>query len=257
MSDSGQLGLPPAGPLASLVVIGTGLLGTSIALAAVAAGVEVVLDDTDAAALDGAQHITGSRRWQDGMPVADHAVICVPPSAVAGAVQRAQRLQMAYTFSDVASVKSRPLLEAETLGVDMSSFRGRTPHGRPGECRALERPRRSLPQPAVAAGHHGRYLGPGAGRGGGPRRGLRGAARAVDVGRPRRGGRRGLPPAPAGGERPGGEPGRRRAGLLRAGRHRACATPRDWPDHRPACGPTSASRTQLRWLPGSDRSSPS
>ncbi|MDX6227133.1 MAG: prephenate dehydrogenase [Frankiales bacterium] len=119
--------LPAAGRLASLVVVGTGLLGTSIALAAVAAGVEVALDDSDAAALDGAQHISGCRRWQDGMPVADHAVVCVPPSAVAPAVLRAQRLQMARTFSDVASVKSRPLLEAETLGVDMSRFIGGHP----------------------------------------------------------------------------------------------------------------------------------
>jgi prephenate dehydrogenase len=61
------------------------------------------------------------------MPTADHAVISVPPSAVAGAVQRAQRLQMAHTFSDVASVKSRPLLEAETIGVDMTRFVGGHP----------------------------------------------------------------------------------------------------------------------------------
>jgi prephenate dehydrogenase len=119
--------LPPAGRIASLVVVGTGLLGTSIALAAVAAGVEVALEDSHAAALEGAQHITGCRRWQDGMPVADHAVICVPPSSVAQAVLRAQRLQMAQTFSDVASVKSRPLLEAETLGVDMTRFVGGHP----------------------------------------------------------------------------------------------------------------------------------
>jgi prephenate dehydrogenase len=119
--------LPLAGPLASLVVVGTGLLGTSIALAAAAAGVEVALDDSDPVALDGAQHITACRRWRDGMPVADHAVICVPPSAVAEALKRAQRLQMAETFSDVASVKSRPLLEAETGGADMSSFVGGHP----------------------------------------------------------------------------------------------------------------------------------
>lgn len=119
--------LPSAGSIASLVVVGTGLLGTSIALAAVAAGVEVALEDSDATALEGAQHITGCRRWQDGMPVADHAVICVPPSAVAQAVLHAQRLQMAHTFSDVASVKSRPLLEAETIGVDMSRFVGGHP----------------------------------------------------------------------------------------------------------------------------------
>jgi prephenate dehydrogenase len=119
--------LPPAAPLASLVVIGTGLLGTSIALAAVAAGVEVALDDSDAAALDGAQHITACRRWRDGMPAADHAVICVPPSSVAAALHRAQRLHMARTFSDVASVKSRPLVEAETAGVDMAVFVGGHP----------------------------------------------------------------------------------------------------------------------------------
>ncbi len=119
--------LPSAGRIASLVVVGTGLLGTSIALAAVAAGVEVALDDSDAGNLDGAQHITGCRRWRDGMPAADHAVICVPPSAVAEATLRAQRLHMARTFSDVASVKSRPLLEAETLGVDMTMFVGGHP----------------------------------------------------------------------------------------------------------------------------------
>jgi prephenate dehydrogenase len=119
--------LPAAGSIASLVIVGSGLLGTSIALAAVAAGVAVALDDSDATALEGAQHISGCRRWQDGMPVADHAVICVPPSAVAQAVLRAQRLQMAHTFSDVASVKSRPLLEAETIGVDMSRFVGGHP----------------------------------------------------------------------------------------------------------------------------------
>jgi prephenate dehydrogenase len=124
-TTAGQL--PAPGGLHSLVVVGTGLLGTSIALAAVAAGIEVALEDSDAGALDGAQHITGCRRWRDGMPPADHAVICVPPSAVAGAVFRAQRLQMARTFSDVASVKSRPLLEAETLGVDMSLFVGGHP----------------------------------------------------------------------------------------------------------------------------------
>jgi prephenate dehydrogenase len=119
--------LPAAGRISSLVVVGTGLLGTSIALAAVAAGVEVALEDSDAAALEGAQHISGCRRWRDGMPTADHAVICVPPSAVAQAVLRAQRLQMARTFSDVASVKSRPLLEAETAGVDMARFVGGHP----------------------------------------------------------------------------------------------------------------------------------
>ncbi len=127
MSQQITPGLPGAGPLASLVVIGTGLLGTSIALAASAAGVEVALDDSDLKALDGAQHISGCRRWRDGMPTADHVVICVPPSAVAPALLRAQRLQMGKTFSDVASVKSRPLLEAETLGVDMSKFVGGHP----------------------------------------------------------------------------------------------------------------------------------
>jgi prephenate dehydrogenase len=119
--------LPSAGRLGSLVVVGTGLLGTSIALAAAAAGVTVTLDDSDAGNLDGAQHITGCAVWQEGTPSADHAVICVPPSAVAEATLRAQRLHMARTFSDVASVKSRPLLEAETLGVDMSRFVGGHP----------------------------------------------------------------------------------------------------------------------------------
>lgn len=150
--------LPAPGRLASLVVVGTGLLGTSIALAAVAAGVQVVLDDADPAALEGAQHISGCRRWQDGMPLADHAVICVPPSVVPPALLRAQRLQMARTFSDVASVKSRPLLEAESLGVEMSTFVGGHPMaGREsaGPWNARGDLFRGRPWPLVATAHTG------------------------------------------------------------------------------------------------------
>ena len=158
-------------------------------------------------------------------------------------VQRAQRLQMAHTFSDVASVKSRPLLEAETLGVDMSSFVGGHPMaGREnaGPWNARGDLFRSRPWPLVTTAATSTEA-------------LAAAVALAEVcgalpelwtsahHDARR--RRRLAPAAAGRQRPGGEPRRRRAATSSSWPAPDCATPPAWPAHRPACGPTSASRT--------------
>jgi prephenate dehydrogenase len=142
-------GGPETGPgrLGSAVVIGTGLIGTSIALALCEQGVTVWLTDHDPAAarlaadlgagkvlpeqLGAAARDRGSpetaaspgRRPQarDG-PWADLAVLAVPPAAVAPSLAAAQARRLARWYTDVASVKALPLCQAGELGCDLTSF---------------------------------------------------------------------------------------------------------------------------------------
>ena len=140
---------PEAGPggLGSAVVIGTGLIGTSIALALSEQGVTVWLADHDPAAarlaadlgagkvlpepLGAAERGQGSPeaaappggppRAQEG-PWADLAVLAVPPAAVAPSLAAAQARRLARWYTDVASVKALPLRQASELGCDLASF---------------------------------------------------------------------------------------------------------------------------------------
>ena len=136
----------PAGP-GSAVVIGTGLIGTSIALALREQGVTVWLTDHDPAAarlaadmgagevLPGPVGAAGpgragpeaeaspghGARGRD-KPWADLAVLAVPPAAVAPALAAAQARRLAHWYTDVASVKALPLHQASELGCDLATF---------------------------------------------------------------------------------------------------------------------------------------
>jgi prephenate dehydrogenase len=108
------------------LVIGTGLIGTSAALALAARGVVVHLADHDpeqartAAALG-----AGTDEAPDG-PV-DLAIIAAPPAHVAGVLADAMRRGVARGYLDVASVKGGPRRELEALGLDLSSYIGTHP----------------------------------------------------------------------------------------------------------------------------------
>ena len=113
-----------------VVVIGTGLIGTSVALALRERGADVWLADRDAAAARMAADIgagtllpLAGQPWQEpaGGP-ADLAVLAVPPAAVAPALAEAQARNLARWYTDVASVKSFPLAAARARGCDLSSF---------------------------------------------------------------------------------------------------------------------------------------
>jgi prephenate dehydrogenase len=150
-----------AGP-AAVVVIGTGLIGTSIALALRAVGVRVWLADQDPDALGLAVSLGAG----DPLPAprlaarpAEVAVLAVPPTAVAGQLRAAQSRGLARCYTDVASVKELPLAQARELGCDMSSYvpghplSGRERSG-PAAARAdlfTGRPWVICPQPANAA----------------------------------------------------------------------------------------------------------
>jgi len=110
---------------ASAVVVGTGLIGTSIALALRERGSDVWLTDTDQSATRLAAELGAGRVLpavgQRGGP-ADIAVLAVPPAAVARALAGAQRRQLARCYTDVASVKQLPLRQARELGCDVTVF---------------------------------------------------------------------------------------------------------------------------------------
>ncbi len=113
--------VPPAG-LASAVVIGTGLIGTSIALALREHGVAVWLSDRDPGAARLAAELGAGEVLTPGSGGADLAIIAVPPAAVAPALAAAQEAGLARWHTDVASVKNLPLAQAGELGCDLRSF---------------------------------------------------------------------------------------------------------------------------------------
>ena len=108
------------------LVIGTGLIGTSAAIALSQRGVVVHLADHDpeqartAAALG-----AGTDEAPDG-PV-DLAIIAAPPAHVAGVLADAMRRGVARGYLDVASVKGGPRRELETRGLDLSAYIGTHP----------------------------------------------------------------------------------------------------------------------------------
>ena len=122
MTAPGSLAAPVP---ASAVVIGTGLIGTSVALALRAAGTQVWLADQDDDAVGLAVSLgAGSPLPDVGLPAgpADVAVLAVPPVAVAAELRAAQSRGLGRCYTDVASVKELPLAQARELGCDMASY---------------------------------------------------------------------------------------------------------------------------------------
>ncbi|MET9776712.1 prephenate dehydrogenase [Streptomyces sp. NPDC006367] len=108
------------------LVIGTGLIGTSAALALTGRGVTVHLADRDpeqartAAALG-----AGTDEAPEG-PV-DLAIVAAPPALVADVLADAMGRGLARGYLDVASVKAGPRRELEARGADLSAYIGTHP----------------------------------------------------------------------------------------------------------------------------------
>ncbi len=125
-----------------VVIIGTGLIGTSIALALRSRGAEVWLADSDPAAARLAADLGAGTLLPDELAEpADIAVIAVPPAAVAASLAQAQARRLARCYTDVASVKQLPAAQAAERGCDLASYvpghplAGREKHG-PAAARA-------------------------------------------------------------------------------------------------------------------------
>ena len=112
--------------MSSLLVVGAGLLGTSAALAARQAGWEVWVEDRDPQALALAVDLCGAPA---GPPARepDLCLVCVPPDATGAALADASRRYLTSIVSDVASIKTKPLREAEEWGADPARLVGGHP----------------------------------------------------------------------------------------------------------------------------------
>jgi prephenate dehydrogenase len=121
-----------------VLVSGTGLIGTSIALALREKGTEVFLSDADPAtarlAADlGAGTVVPDLR--DAKGIADVAVLAMPPAVVGRELAYAQECAVADVYTDVASVKVLPARQARDLGCDVECYvpshplAGREKHG--------------------------------------------------------------------------------------------------------------------------------
>ena len=123
---------------ARVLVRGTGLIGTSLALALRGKGAEVFLSDANPAAARLAADLGAGTVLSDlreGKGIADVAVLAMPPSLVGEELLAAQECAVADLYTDVASVKVLPVARARALGCDLGSFvpghplAGRERHG--------------------------------------------------------------------------------------------------------------------------------
>ncbi len=110
---------------ADLLVVGTGLIGTSVALA-LRGEADVLLADRDAACVDVARSRGAGRVW-DGTEPAAHVLLAVPPPVVAAELVRLQRLVAGATWSHVASVQAPVQAQAEAAGADLAALCGSHP----------------------------------------------------------------------------------------------------------------------------------
>jgi prephenate dehydrogenase len=108
------------GPFRRVLVIGTGLMGTSTALALHRSGAEVLLEDLDAAHLRVAVSLGAGIPYAGASPdpAPDLVVVGVPPAALGRVVADALARFPDSTVTDVGSVKAAALASVERLAPD-------------------------------------------------------------------------------------------------------------------------------------------
>lgn len=109
-----------------VLIVGSGLLGTSLGLALRRAGIDVRLRDRDPGALAEAVRLGAGRPDQPG-PTAALAVVAVPPEATAATVVQVLAEGSAEYVTDVASVKAGPVGQVRALAADPGRYVGGHP----------------------------------------------------------------------------------------------------------------------------------
>src|SRR4051794_28467119 len=113
-----------------LLIIGAGLIGTSVGLAATAAGWSVRLLDADP---DRARLAASLGAGTAAPPAGDNddapglVLVAVPPAVIGSACIDALRTYPQAVVSHVGSVQSKPLAQVEASGVDLARFVGSHP----------------------------------------------------------------------------------------------------------------------------------
>jgi prephenate dehydrogenase len=124
----------------SVLVVGTGLIGTSIGLA-LRGERTVLLVDHDPERLAAAASRGAGELWDGSSPV-DLAVVAIPPAHTAPVIAALQRRNLAATFTHVASTQSRVQADLEALNCDLWSICG----GHPLAGREVAGPSGATPQ---------------------------------------------------------------------------------------------------------------
>jgi len=122
--------------LGNVLIIGTGLMGTSIGLALRRTGVSVFLTDTDADRLREAIELGAGEPIGAGM-TPQIVVACVPPRHAAAVLHEAAKQYSDAVLTDIASVKAPVLEAARERGVDPHRLVG----GHPMAGREMSGPR--------------------------------------------------------------------------------------------------------------------
>ena len=113
MNDSVAPAFATRGPV---LVVGTGLLGTSLALALTAAGIQVQLSDTSPTSLALARDMGAGRVRAGGDAEPRMIVVATPPDVAASVVVRELDAHPGAVVTDVASVKNRVAAEVRARG---------------------------------------------------------------------------------------------------------------------------------------------
>jgi prephenate dehydrogenase len=108
-------------------VVGTGLIGTSVGLAARAAGYQVFLADSDATRVELAESVGAGRAQPAEFAGVDLAVVAVPPAAIASTVDGLIRSGVAPTVTHVGSIQHEPQREVEAHHPSFAGFVGSHP----------------------------------------------------------------------------------------------------------------------------------
>jgi prephenate dehydrogenase len=108
------------------IVIGTGLIGTSVALALNRRGIDVYLRDRDEQAARTAAAL-GAGSVDPPPSRVDLAIVAVPPVYIAPTLRAAQSEELAEAYTDVASVKAAPQRSTAFHGVDGVTYIGGHP----------------------------------------------------------------------------------------------------------------------------------
>lgn len=117
-----------------VLVVGTGLLGTSVGLGLRRLGVDVMLSDASPSALSlsvdygagrPAPHRTAHEATEFDTPRI--VIVCVPPDVTSQVVAQELRAWPDAIVTDVASVKARPLDELRGAGADLRRYVGSHP----------------------------------------------------------------------------------------------------------------------------------
>ncbi len=115
-----------AGDLGLVAVMGTGLLGASVAMGLRVAGVDVALSDPSPTALALATDLGAGRRLTGG-DTPDLVVVAAPPDVTADVVASALERWPGAVVTDVASVKARIAADLAGRGADTTRYVGSHP----------------------------------------------------------------------------------------------------------------------------------